>query len=80
MEKKIKIGEVIEGAIEVDFEAEQEPWSKYKLTDGSTIKLRSIVTKIVRAKNKYDPDGNPIYFIKTSNIMEVTAPDKLKKR
>jgi hypothetical protein len=37
------------------------------------------MTNIVRLLDKRDQEGNPIYVAKTSNVMAVSVPGKLKK-
>lgn len=40
-----------------------ENWSEYKLEDGFTMKVKPLITKIVKTDEKKS-DGSPIYNIK----------------
>ena len=62
---------------EVEFEVEREGFNTYILQDGSKLKMKSVVTKIVRL-DKYNRDGEPIYMINSTNLATVDAPDALK--
>lgn len=47
----------------VDFESEAEPWSTYKLSDGSVLKIRVIVKSVMRLEGEFDQGGNPLYVV-----------------
>ena len=66
-------------AEKVDFETVREDWSKYKLDDGATLKMRTIVSGVVRLP-LLGEDGNPIYMVKSSNIVEADVPDHLRPK
>ena len=56
---------------EVDFDALKEDWNSYKLKDGTTLKVKLVLAGVVRLNNKYDPLGNPVYMIKSTNVVRV---------
>jgi len=65
---------------EVDFENEQEHWNVYKLSDGTTLKVKLVLVNVVRSRDQHDALGNPIYGITSQNIIKVmNAPEKLRK-
>lgn len=66
-------------AVEVDFRAVKEDWNEYDLNDGTRIKLKSVASNMVRLINEYDNDGNPIYLVKSSNVLALSVPDNLKR-
>lgn len=81
MERRKRIqfqGQMVD-ATEVSFQAGGEHWNEYLLDDGSVIKLKTITTEIVRVDGQYDPDGNPVYVVKSTNIVTVSAPEKLRR-
>jgi hypothetical protein len=55
-------------AQDIDFEEEKEHWNIYKLKDGTTLKIKLIVTGIKRLK-KHNPDGTPIYVVNSQNVV-----------
>ena len=66
---------------EVDFENEKEQWNAYKLSDGTTLKVKLVLVNVVRSRDQYDPLGNPIYGITSQNIIKVSnVPEKLKRK
>ena len=63
----------IEGE-EVDFKALSEPWASLELEDGYSVRLKVVVTQVIRTKQR-DPDGNPLYIVRSSNVMAVSPPE-----
>lgn len=60
----------------LEFKSKVEDWNVYKLDDGSILKIKLILTKVIRTK-KHNPDGSPIYFTVASNVLSVNSPKKL---
>lgn len=81
MERRKRIqfqGQMVD-ATEVSFQAGGEHWNEYLLDDGSVIKLKTVTTEIVRVDGQYDQDGNPLYVVRSTNIVTVSAPEKLRR-
>ena len=66
-------------ATEIDFQTRKEDWNEYQLMDGSTIKMKLVVAEIFRVDGRYDNERNPVYVVKSNNILIVRSPDNLKK-
>ena len=65
-------------AEEVDFEVGKEDWNVYHLRDGTTLKVKLVLTSVRRLK-KYNPDGTPVYAIASANIVRaVNVPKELR--
>ena len=81
MEKKVKakFEDKLVDAIELDFKTKKEDWNEYEVSDGTTIRLKLVAANIVRVQDRYDNDGNPIYLVKSSNVIGVSVPEHLKK-
>lgn len=81
-EEKVKLNlfgrEVMGIPVKVTFS--KENWADYTLDDGTTIKLRPIVSDVYRVENEYDMEGNPLYVVKSANMMAVTSPEELKRK
>ena len=80
--KKLKVrlpdGREIE-AMDVDFETVKEDWNEYKLEDGTILKFKTIVSSIVRTE-EYDPmTGDPVYHVRSTNVLRVKVPEELKR-
>jgi len=63
----------------MEVQRSNEQWSECLLGDGSVIKLKAVVTEIWRIVGEYDNEGNPIYVVKSRNVVTVTSPDELRK-
>jgi hypothetical protein len=83
MERKKKVktpdGRDADGTI-IDINSSQEHWNQYLLSDGTVIKFKVVATEVVRVEGEYDQEGNPIYFLKSSHVMSVLAPEDLRKK
>ncbi len=71
-------GSIVEGTI-TPFRGDVEHWNEYLLDDGTVIRMKAVVTEIVRIDGQYDPEGNPAYLINSQNVTHVSAPEHLKK-
>lgn len=77
---KIKLGdEVLEGT-RIATTSSSENWNEYLLDDSSVLKMKLVVTEIVRVDGRYDSDNNPMYVVRSSNVMAVSSPDNLKRK
>lgn len=65
--------------INIDFETTKEDWNEYKLEDGTVLKFKAVVSSIVRTDNHDFVTGNPIYQIRSTNIVKIRVPEKLKR-
>ena len=79
MKKKYNVGGQDVLGEEVEFESEKEPWNSYILHDGTRLKLKAVVSNIVRL-DLYKPDGEPVYLVNASNVVAADVPDNLKKK
>ncbi len=76
---EVKLGDkTVEGEI-VDFETVREEYNVYKVGDGSTIKMKTVVTNIIRT-SEFNPQGEPLYLINSQNIVVADVPDHLMRR
>jgi hypothetical protein len=66
-------------AVEVDFKTIKEDWNEYNLDDGTRIKIKPVALNFVRVMNEFDSEGNPVYLVKASNVISVSAPDALRR-
>lgn len=70
--------EALADSVDLDFEEVEEHWNTYKLSDGTTIKVRFVLRGVKRLK-RYEPDGTPIYVINSINVVRaVNVPEGLK--
>ncbi len=56
-----------------------EVWNEYLLEDGTVLRMKLVVTEVYRIEGMYDSDGNPVYQVKSSNVVTVRPPDNLKR-
>jgi len=64
---------------EVNLIPEREDWNHYKLEDGTTIKLKTVLPKVQRT-TKYDQLGEPLYIIYSQDIVIDDVPKSLWKK
>lgn len=74
---KIKVQDKeVEGEI-IDFRTEKEDWNEYQLEDGTKIKLKVVVSKILRTDLVNDT-GDPVYVVNSTNVVDATVPENLR--
>lgn len=56
-----------------------EHWNQYLLEDSSVVRMKLVATEFLRLDGEYDADGNPIYLIRSTNVVAVEAPEELRK-
>jgi hypothetical protein len=82
MKAKISIapGQPAREAERVEIERADERWNEYQLADGSTLRVRQVATEAWRIVDEYDPEGNPLYVLKTAGVLTINAPESLKRK
>ena len=53
----------------VEFLTRKEDFNEYQLTDGTILKIKMVVTRIIRLDEEKAPDGKPIYLIQSQNVV-----------
>ena len=64
---------------EVEFEAEHEGFNTYLLHDGTKLKMKSVVSEVLRLDLR-NAEGEPIYILKSANIVIAIVPESLKQK
>ncbi len=67
---KIKFqGRDVEATV-IDFLTRREDFNEYQLlTDDKTLKIKLVVTRILRIEGEKNPDGSPVYHIAATNVV-----------
>ena len=73
---ELTVGDKTIGGTLVDFVCEE--YNSYKLSDGSMIRMKAVVTNIIRT-DEFTPNGEPIYVVNSQNVLVADVPDDLKK-
>jgi hypothetical protein len=67
-------------ADQIDFESEKEPWTVYKLEDGTVLKVKPVLGNIARLVDQHKPDGEPIYVLGLAVVPLLEVPPDLFRR
>ena len=80
MEREVTYqGRKVKGT-EVQFDTVREEWNIYELNDGSTLKIKTVLSGVLRIDGEYNSDGDPVYVTKTANhVVSSVVPDHLRK-
>lgn len=65
---------------EVGYRAVSENWNEYFADDGSVIRIKVVVTEVLRVDDRYDDQGDPVYVVKSANVTAVSAADEVRKQ
>lgn len=82
MERRRKVpynGKQVEG-IEIPIKSSGEFWNEYMLEDGTVIRVKVVMTDVVKVEGEYDGEGTPVYVIKSTMISSVSVPEHLRRR
>jgi hypothetical protein len=63
----------------VEYEGVAEPFSQYKLADGTTVKVKMVMVDAVRLET-HDEHGNPVYQFQFQQIIGIVPPEELKRK
>lgn len=78
VKRRVRYGQEMVDGEEVDFEPLAERWNEYRLSDGTLLKMKLAITKIIRLE-KYNDVGEPIYLVSSNNLLSVSVPPNLMK-
>jgi len=76
---KVNFGGRQVDATPVDINQAGEKWNEYLLEDGTVLKMKLVLKKVMRIDNQYDHDGNPVYMMQSTNVSTITAPKNLRR-
>ena len=75
-EETVRInGKLVPGRV-VSFNPLVETWNEYTMEDGTVIRMRTIITRVVKLAEP-SPDGGPNYLVSSNNVLDTQAPEKL---
>jgi hypothetical protein len=57
----------------VDFKVEGEHWQYYELSDGSKLKIKLVLTQVLRSRNQVNELGEPIYSWNTPTLLSMVS-------
>lgn len=77
---KVQLGAETVDGVDLDFRTLHEEWNEYETEDGSQIRVKLVVTEIIRT-DQYDlQTDQPVYVVRSGNIVVTKAPDELKEK
>jgi hypothetical protein len=77
--RKVNFMGQMRDATVVEFETDKENFSTYILHDGTSLKIKAVLTEVVRIEGVYQPNGDPVYGVSAAQVVAVNAPESLRK-
>jgi len=77
---KVKFGDREVDGVPISIDHMREEWNQYVLSDQTLLKARLIVTEVIRLVDEFTPEGDPVYVIKSANIVATECPPDLRRR
>lgn len=75
---KVNMGDkVVEGA-RMDFAAVIETWNEYHLEDGTIIRMKTVLTRVVRT-NEVNQHGSPVYAWNSTQVVDIQDGEQGRK-
>jgi hypothetical protein len=71
-------GQQVEATV-MPYQTGAENWNEYLVDDGTVIRVKLVVTEVLRVEGSYDQQGNPLYLINSTNVTTVSSPDNLRQ-
>jgi hypothetical protein len=63
----------------IDITKSEERWSEYTLTDGTVLRVKTVIADVLKSKTQYSPDGEPIYIVKGGMAVAARVPPRLRR-
>lgn len=73
-----EIPQELQNTTEIEVINSKERWSEYRLADGTTMRIKSVVIAVFRDDGHPTQDGEPVYNMKSTLITDVRAPAAAK--
>ena len=77
MDRETSVSEVREASAQKTTEIEvldaKERWSEYRLADGTSMRVKSVVIAVFREDGQETAEGEPVYSMKSTLITDVRA-------
>jgi hypothetical protein len=65
---------------DMEIEESSERWIDIKVHDGTRIRIKTVVTQVIKIDGAWDQEGNPVYVVKTTPLVSIlSVPDYLKR-
>lgn len=73
-------GNSVEGVV-VGIIESREKFSEIRLEDGTTLRMKPNIQRVVRLKDMWDDEGNPLYWVSHNAIISIhETPSDLLRR
>jgi len=63
----------LQDTTEIEMLEAKEAWSVYRLSDGTTLRIKPVMIAVFRADGQQTADGEPVYSMKSTLITDVRA-------
>jgi len=67
-------------ATEVGYRDAGENWNEYLLDDGTVIRVKVVVTQVVRMDGQYDAFGKPVYAVLSTTVTQVSSTKDMMRK
>ena len=72
-------GKDVEGIV-VEVDEAKEQYSDIKFKDGTRIRIKPVVTDAIRLDGQWDAEGNPVYVVRSTNVVIISDVNKELRR
>jgi hypothetical protein len=69
----------LQNTTEIEMLEAKEAWSLYRLSDGTTLRMKPVMIAVFKADGEQTADGEPVYSMKSTLITDVRASNTASK-
>jgi hypothetical protein len=69
----------LQNTTEIEMLEAKEAWSLYRLSDGTTLRMKPVMIAVFKADGEQTADGEPVYRMKSTLITDVRASNTASK-
>ncbi len=63
----------------VGFRSSGEHFNEYLLDDGTVLRVKLVLTEVMKLNDLFDGQGNPVYLFNHQQVTSVDSPDNQKR-
>ena len=64
----------------LSYQTRGEHWNEYLIDDGTVLRIKLVLTEVIRVEDQYDAQGNPVYVVNSTNVVTADSPARIRRQ